>query len=820
MSATPSNAGAGWSTPPLTGPSSTDLAESTGQETGQDALQALLAFACMHEQAAKRRTPESRRVLISKDEEFALDEVLRLVAARAVSITGADGVAIALADETAIVCRASLGSIAPPPGVRLDPNSGFSGACLRGGETVRCDDSETDTRVNAQACRDLGTRSMVAVPLSAKGRVVGLIEAFCNEPFGFNESDVRSLKLLGELILAAVRPEVEDQLAQMAERVLPVARPASAQTQPLAASQVSEPESAKARDVANLTTTPGPQVAEAAISKLADDQRASELPQAATASAEPAPALEQAEPESASIIAWQAKVAVEENPSPSRATTPAATLTIPEKAETQSVVVASSQAKNIIDEKFTPAPKFEKSEAPKLITIPDLPKPKLNLRAAPLEAPGSIAKERKLPGILLTAALVVVALGLGWAVVWKARHVEQTIRADTKSPVLSVKATTSQVAEPDLTSAPEAKPTATPRITGVRHWSAVGSSTVVVDLEDQVQYEAHSIDNPARIYFDLHDTKMPAGLLNQSIAVDDGFIKKIRMAQPTGGITRVVLETKGNVDYSVKLDPDPYRLTIEVRNAVTASNLNKPSPVIAISPNKKPVSAPSVTSVQLRIVLDAGHGGWDLGTVGKKGLLEKDLTLDIVQKLGQMLDEKLGADVIYTRQDDSYLPLEKRAEIANVARADLFLSVHANYSDLATARGVETYYTNTYSSVRARSADDLPALKEVNWTGVNIREKVTGSRRFASDVQQALFGGLAVQNPDVRNRGVKEAQYVVLTGTQMPAVLAEVSFVSSPADESKLQSSEYRQHIAEALLKGITRYRDDTKATKMASAKD
>lgn len=756
----------------MTGPSSTDLADSTGQ----DALQALLAFASMHEQAAKRRKPDSHRVLISKDEEFALDEVLRLVAARAVSITGADGVAIALADETAIVCRASLGSIAPPPGVRLDPNSGFSGACLRGGETVRCEDSETDARVNAQACRDLGTRSMVAVPLSAKGRVVGLIEAFCNEPFGFNESDVRSLKLLGELILAAVRPEVEDRLAQLAERVLPDAKPAPAQEQTTTAEIV------KAAAVPDLATPPKPETAEVAVAKLPDIQPASDLPAAVVASAEPAPA--------------------------------------PEKVEPKPIAAAASPAKIIVDEKFAPAPKVEKAEEAKLITIPDLPEPKLNRRAVPLEAPGSIAKERKLPGILLTAALVLVALGLGWAVVWKAKHVEQSIHADTKLPIVPVKATTSEIAEPESTPASEGKPTATPQVTGIRHWSAVGSSTVVVDLEDQVQYEAHSIDNPARIYFDLHDTKMASGLLNQGIEVNDGFIKKIRMAQPTGGITRVVLETKGSVDYSVKLDPSPYRLTIEVHNATAAPNLSKPSPVIVVTPSKKPVAAPVVTSAQLRIVVDAGHGGWDLGTVGKKGLLEKDLTLDIVQKLGQMLEQKLGAEVIYTRQDDSYLPLEKRAEIANLARADLFLSVHANYSDLATARGVETYYTNTYSSVKARTTDDLPALKEINWTGVNIREKVSGSRRFASDVQQALFGGLAAQTPEVRNRGVKEAEYVVLTGTQMPAVLAEVSFVSSPADESKLQSSEYRQHIAEALFKGIARYRDDTKGTKVASAKN
>jgi N-acetylmuramoyl-L-alanine amidase len=797
-------------------------------------LQALLAFASMHEQAAKRRKPKSRQVLISKDEEFALDEVLRLVAARAVSITGADGVAIALADETAIVCRASLGSIAPPPGVRLDPNSGFSGACLRGGETVRCDDSETDARVNAQACRDLGTRSMVAVPLAAKGRVVGLIEAFCNEAFGFNESDVRSLKLLGELILAAVRPEVEDRLAQLAERVLPDAKPAAAQE------QLPKAEIAKPPAVPDLTTPSKPDAVEVAIAKTADAQPASDLPQATVASAEPAPAPTKkqltkpeiaipaavpdlttpSKPKAAEVAVARTADAQPASDLPQATVASAGPAPAPEKAEIKPISPAALPAKIIVDEKFARAPKIDKAEEPKLITIPDLPEPRLNRRAVPLEAPGSIAKERKLPGILLTAALVLVALGLGWAVVWKARHVEQSIHADTKLPIVPVKATTSEIAEPESTPASEAKPNATPQVTGIRHWSAVGSSTVVVDLEDQIQYEAHSIDNPARIYFDLHDTKMASGLLNQGIEVNDGFIKKIRMAQPTGGITRVVLETKGSVDYSVKLDPSPYRLTIEVHNATATPNLNKPSPVIVVTPTKKPVAAPVVTSAQLRIVVDAGHGGWDLGTVGRKGLLEKDLTLDIVQKLGQMLEEKLGAEVIYTRQDDSYLPLEKRAEIANVARADLFLSVHANYSDLSTARGVETYYTNTYSSVKARTTDDLPALKEVNWTGVNIREKVSGSRRFASDVQQALFGGLAAQTPEVRNRGVKEAQYVVLTGTQMPAVLAEVSFVSSPADESKLQSSEYRQHIAEALFKGIARYRDDTKATKVASAKN
>ena len=121
---------------------------------------------------------------------------------------------------------------------------------------------------------------------------------------------------------------------------------------------------------------------------------------------------------------------------------------------------------------------------------------------------------------------------------------------------------------------------------------------------------------------------------------------------------------------------------------------------------------------KFRLVLDAGHGGWDLGTVGRRGLMEKDLVLDIVRRLGKLVERRLGAEVLYTRQDDTYLPLEKRTEIANLAQADLFVSVHANYSDDSSARGAETYYTNTYSSVKARtSAADTGMLRLRTSTG-------------------------------------------------------------------------------------------------------
>src|SRR5439155_26737759 len=163
-------------------------------------------------------------------------------------------------------------------------------------------------------------------------------------------------------------------------------------------------------------------------------------------------------------------------------------------------------------------------EPAKFISIPPLPEPKLNLRAAPVEAPGSRPKEeRRFPGILLTVALVLVVIGLGWAVVWKARHVGQSISANTRLPLVTVKATTAGLSGPDSAATLDVKSTATPQVTGIRHWSSAQSSTVVVDLVDQVQYEAHSIDGRSRVYFDLHDARMASGLVVQSMSVYDAF---------------------------------------------------------------------------------------------------------------------------------------------------------------------------------------------------------------------------------------------------------------------------------------------------------
>ena len=226
-----------------------------------------------------------------------------------------------------------------------------------------------------------------------------------------------------------------------------------------------------------------------------------------------------------------------------------------------------------------------------------------------------------------------------------------------------------------------------------------------------------------------------------------------------------------------------------------------------------------------KIVIDPGHGGHDTGTIGPNGLKEKDLVLEVGRRLGKLLETRLGAEVVYTRKNDTFIPLETRTAIANQQRADLFISIHANSSQDPNARGVETYYLNFTSSpdaleVAARenavSEKSIYELQDLV-KKIALKEKIEESREFASDVQQSLHNGLAAKSPAIRNRGVKKAPFIVLIGANMPSILAEISFVSNPSDEHRLETSEYRQRIAESLYRGIAKYADGLSGVKMAS---
>jgi N-acetylmuramoyl-L-alanine amidase len=199
-----------------------------------------------------------------------------------------------------------------------------------------------------------------------------------------------------------------------------------------------------------------------------------------------------------------------------------------------------------------------------------------------------------------------------------------------------------------------------------------------------------------------------------------------------------------------------------------------------------------------RIVIDPGHGGHDTGTIGPHGLMEKDLCLDVALRLGREIEEKLpGAEVIYTRKDDTFIPLEERTAIANDAKADLFISVHANSSHDAAARGIETYYLNfatSEESMEVASRENALAQSSLHDLQDIIKkiarnEKVEESKELASDIQDSLTHRLQLVSQDERNRGVKKAPFVVLIGANMPSVLSEISFISNPSDEKLLRKT-------------------------------
>jgi len=485
-----------------------------------------------------------------------------------------------------------------------------------------------------------------------------------------------------------------------------------------------------------------------------------------------------------------------------------------------------------------------------------------------------------------------------------------------------------------------------PLVTGLRHWSTPIYTRVAIDLQDEVQYEASRVPNPDRIFFDLHGAKLSPELIGKSVEVtDDGFLKRIRMAQFSNDVTRVVLDVSNVSEYSAFLLPNPWRLIIDVHGskqgtlleptltAKTASSpamttpaaqtaqstahrpqeqtmtaavtsqsappttektqqsadtampgsslkdiaslgrepnrvkatrhpttapvvqsvsgttpeqqpneleaLNKPAPHLPafsaharkkVNPDTNTGASPAQAAAPTatgepsmvralglkigRIVVDAGHGGHDSGTLGPGGIEEKDIVLDVALRLGKLLKQRLGADVIYTRDDDTFIPLETRTAIANKAQADLFISVHANSSSDPSARGVETYYLNFTTSadaleVAARenavSDQSIHQLSDLV-KKITLQDKISESREFASDVQQSLYSGLEDGNPGLKDRGVKKAPFVVLIGANMPSILAEISFLTNPDDADELREPEYRERIAESLYRGVARY--------------
>lgn len=215
-----------------------------------------------------------------------------------------------------------------------------------------------------------------------------------------------------------------------------------------------------------------------------------------------------------------------------------------------------------------------------------------------------------------------------------------------------------------------------------------------------------------------------------------------------------------------------------------------------------------------RVVIDAGHGGHDTGMIGPTGLREKDVVLDVSLRLGKLIEQRLGAEVIYTRQDDRFLDLRDRPKVANDTKADLFVSVHANAYKSASVRGVETFYLNftadpwalkVASRENAASTHSVHELQDLLGK-IALKEKMDESREFATRMQSAVYTGLSKHTSGLKNRGARQAPLIVLIGAKMPAILTEIGFLSNPTDEKLFKSGKYRDTVAEQLFSGIESY--------------
>jgi N-acetylmuramoyl-L-alanine amidase len=411
----------------------------------------------------------------------------------------------------------------------------------------------------------------------------------------------------------------------------------------------------------------------------------------------------------------------------------------------------------------------------------------------------------------------------------------------------------------------EAQPAAIASVQSIRYYSTNDYTRVIIDLDREARYDRGRLSDPDRIFFDILHAKLSKDLMNRTVVVGDEDLKQVRAALNREGVIRVVLDMAAPCDYSVSELRNPFRLVIDLRrpldskkngsagalslrseNAGKAKRIlsSRPGgitekrdensrgdfrakPLQTIGPNvaatpqaASPTSHGKRTLTRMlglkigRIVIDPGHGGYDQGTMGPGGLLEKDLVLSLARDLQKMLREKLGAEVILTRNNDTFVPLEERTEIANRHRADLFISIHANSSRRRSVSGVETYYLDFAKTESEREV----AARENASTDNNVRDledlvkkiaqadKSAESRELASIVQKKLYSGVRRLLPSTQDRGVRSAPFVVLIGANMPSVLVEVAFISNPRDERLLKRKANQALLAKALFSGIESY--------------
>lgn len=336
------------------------------------------------------------------------------------------------------------------------------------------------------------------------------------------------------------------------------------------------------------------------------------------------------------------------------------------------------------------------------------------------------------------------------------------------------------------------------RVTKVERYGAPDAARIVVSVTEPSPYQVGVLDEGGkspRLFIDIEGASYQG---TKSFEVG-GLVARVRIGAEAKR-TRVVLDLNSAAYRHVFYLPEPFRLVIDV---------SKDAPKRADEVSRGP------RQVQ-RVVLDPGHGGHDPGASGPSGLREKDVTLDIAHRAAPLIARELGISTLLTRDNDEYVALDERTARANAFQADLFVSIHCNASDDGAGRGVMTFVLDdsrdpSSTRVAARENDASAEAASELADALTRSEGGLGSGRsnhFAELLQRAAIASLSPSYGDIPNSGIKRAGFYVLAGARMPAVLFETSFISNSAGETRFNSGDFRQKIADAIVNAVRAYRD------------
>ena len=359
------------------------------------------------------------------------------------------------------------------------------------------------------------------------------------------------------------------------------------------------------------------------------------------------------------------------------------------------------------------------------------------------------------------------------------------------------------------------------KVEDLRVWSNPDYTRVVIDVEKEVEYSYRllrkdpGIGKPPRLYVDVSPARIGADL-ERIVPIGDDLLTNARAAQHMPDVVRVVLDIKTIDDFKIFSLKDPFRVVLDVNGDIARQPESGGTIRTAPSGEKLPnnsLAKQFVLGVN-RIVIDPGHGGKDPGAIGYySGVLEKNVTLELSRRVAKRLRQKIGCEVLLTREEDKFLSLEERTAIANTKRADIFISIHANAHPNKRVSGIETYFLNLATdneSIRVAARENATSAKNISDLEVILNDlmnnaKINESTALADQVQRSMVRSLGDRYP-VRDNGVKQAPFYVLLGAEMPCILVEVAFISNPRECKRLNTAAYQESVADAIVQGVENY--------------